>query len=103
MQSAFGNPKDKNPLDLVGSVGWYEFHLGAAQLTVTVESDQIVALGTSRCAEHRLCGVRVYGIVRGYSAQQDPTPVALKPTEILYHISTNLLPACKLVLSCLVL
>jgi hypothetical protein len=87
MQAAFGNPKDKNPLDLVGSVGWYEFHLGAAQLTV--DGDQIVALGTRRAV---------------YSAQQDPTPtVALKTTEIFYHICTNLLPACKLVLSCLVL
>jgi hypothetical protein len=47
MQAAFGNPKDKTPLDLVGSVGWYEFHLGAAQLTV--DGDQIVALGTRRC------------------------------------------------------
>lgn len=88
MQAAFGNPKDKTPLDLVGSVGWYEFHLGAAQLTVDGD-DQIVALGTRRAV---------------YSAQQDPTPtVALKTTEIFYHICTNLLPACKLVLSCLVL
>ena len=53
MQAAFGKPKDKTPLDLVGSVGWYEFHLGAAQLTV--DGDQIVALGTPL-----------------YSAQQDP-------------------------------
>ena len=89
MQAAFGNPKDKTPLDLVASVGWYEFHLGAAQ--ITVDGDQIVALllGTRRAV---------------YSAQQDPTPtVALKTTEIFYHIRTNLLPACKLVLSCLVL
>ena len=87
MQAAFGNPKDKTPLDLVGSVGWYEFILGAAQLTV--DGDQIVALGTRRAV---------------YSAQQDPTPtVALKTTEIFYHISTNPAAACKLVLSCLVL
>jgi hypothetical protein len=43
MQAAFGgNPKDEDPPDLVGSVGWYQFYLGAAQLTVDGE---IEALG----------------------------------------------------------
>ena len=88
MQAAFGNPKDTNPLDLVGSVGWYEFYPGAAQL-ITVDGE-IVALAIRHAVPSKF-------------QPQDPTPtVALKTTEIFYHISTtNLLPACKLVLSVL--